>query len=121
MSKVEVTQHEGQKIIKLDFSGLKSKEEIEAVILVSKPIIRKSPNSVYTLTNIKGMHFNNEIKELFSEFTKGNKKYVKAGAIHGASGLHKIIINGLNKLTGRKLKAFDDVENAKNWLVQQNN
>lgn len=120
MNRVEVTQHQGQKIVKLDFSGLKSKNEIEAVILVSKPIIRSAPKSVYTLTNIKGMFFNNEIKELFSDFTNGNKKYVKAGAVYGASGLHKIIINGINKFTGRKIKAFDDVDSAKNWLINQN-
>lgn len=120
MNRVEVTQYQGKKIIKLNFSDLKSKEEIESVILVSKPIIRSSPNSVCTLTNVKGMFFNNEIKDLFSEFTNGNKKYVIAGAVYGASGLHKIIINGINKFTGRKIKAFDDAESAKEWLVKQN-
>jgi hypothetical protein len=63
------------------------------------------------------MHFNNEIKELFQNFIKGNKPYVKAGAVIGLNGLQQIIYNGLMKLTGREIKSFASFESAKDWLV----
>lgn len=121
MGKVEVTEQNGTKIVKIDFSGLRNTQDIQSVIQESMPYIRSSEaKTICTLTNIKGMHFNNEIKELFSKFTKENKDYVKAAAIYGASGLQKIVINGIIRFTGRRLKAFDDLTSAKVWLTTQN-
>ena len=120
MEKVQVVNYQGYKIIFIDFNGLKSVDEITLVIEIAKPFIRNNPtNSVYTLSNLNGMHFNNSIRDLFTQFTGGNKEYVKASAIIGVSGLQNIMINAINKLTGRKLKSFPDELSAKNWLVSQ--
>jgi len=66
------------------------------------------------------MHFNSKIRDLFADFTGGNKNYMKASAIVGANGLMNLMINGINKLTGRKLKSFPSESAAKEWLVSQN-
>ena len=121
MDKVQIIDFQGFKIIYLDFSGLKSEDAIISVIDQSKPLIRDcAPNSLFFLSNIKDMHFNNRIREIFTAFTSGNRNFVKASAIIGASGLQNIMINGINKITGRKLKSFSDESSAKNWLVSQN-
>jgi hypothetical protein len=121
MGKVQVTNYQGCKIICLDFSNLKNEEDILSVINESKPLIQNNPpQSLYFLSDIRGMHFNNKIREIFTSFTDLNKSYVKASAIVGASGLQNIMINGINKMTGRKLKSFSDQVSAKNWLISQN-
>lgn len=121
MQKVQITEYQGKKIIQLNFSMLKSEEEIATVIKESIPFIRdNSSGSVCVISNLEGMHFNNRIRDMFTEFTKGNKNYVKASAIIGATGLQTFMINGINKVTGRKLKSFDNLQLAKDWLVSQN-
>lgn len=121
MKKVQITEYQGQKIIQLNFSALKSEEEILAVIKESIPHIRNNPSgAVYVISNLEGMHFNNRIREMFTEFTSGNKNFVKASAIIGATGLQTFMINGINKVTGRKLKSFENAQMAKEWLVSQN-
>ncbi|NJO89956.1 MAG: STAS/SEC14 domain-containing protein [Chloroflexia bacterium] len=121
MAKVEIKEFRGKRIVCMSFSNLRTEEEISAIIEVAKPIIRNSPpNSVYTITDIGGMHFNNKIRDLFTDFTGGNKNFVKASAVIGASGLQNLMINGINKITGRKLKSFPDESVAKEWLVSQN-
>jgi len=105
----------------MDFSNLNNPSEIQSIIKESIRYIRlQSPASVLTLTNIQGMHFNTEIKELFNDFIKGNKPYVKAGAVIGISGMQQILYNGLMKVTGREIKAFTSAEEAKNWLTGKN-
>ena len=105
----------------MDFSNLKNPSEIQNLIKESTSYIRlQAPASVLTLTNIQGMHFNTEIKGLFNDFIKGNKPYVKAGAVIGISGMQQIIYNGLMKVTGRDIKAFETAEEAKNWLTGKN-
>lgn len=64
----------------MDFSNLRSQQEIIELIDKSKTYIRDQPRaSVITMTDITNMHFNNDIKDLFSAFVNGNKPFVKAG------------------------------------------
>jgi hypothetical protein len=112
--------HQGKNIYYMDFGSLQKVEEINSVIAEAKQYIQKqTPSSILALTNLEGMHFNNQIKELFTDFVKGNKPYVKASAIIGIHGLKQIVFNGIMKITGRDLRSFSDIESAKTFLVSQ--
>ena len=105
----------------MDFSNIRTKEEITELIEFSKKQIRtQPPNSLYTLTTIANMHFNNEIRDLFTDFVKGNKPYVKAGSVVGISGMQTIVYNAVMRISGRNLKALGTIEQAKDWLASQN-
>lgn len=121
MARTQQVIHNRKIIFQMDFSNLNNSKEIKDLISESVRHIRAQPQvSVLTLTNIEGMHFSNEIKDLFNEFIKGNKPYVKAGAVIGLSGLQQILYNSLMKVTGRDIKAFRSAEDAKNWLSNNN-
>jgi len=121
MRKSQVIQHQGKNIFYMDFSGLRNNEEIAQVIQESKLFIRSQlPKSVYGLANIENMHFNNDIKDLFSDFVKGNKEFMRASAVVGVTGLKQIVFNGLMKVTGREVKSFDNINVAKDWLISKN-
>ncbi len=119
--RVQTITHKSRQIFFLDFSNLKTEEEIKSVINESADLIRKQAlGSSICLANISEMHFNNQIKELFLNLVKGNKPYMKASAIVGVNGLKQILFNGIMKLSGRDVKSFDTENQAKEWLVSQN-
>jgi hypothetical protein len=121
MSKTQQISHKGKVIFQMDFSNLKNVNEINGVISESIKHIRTKPlSSLYCLTNIKEMHFSNEIKDLFQNFVKGNKPYIKASAVVGLSGLQQIVYNGLMRITGRDIKSFSTIDEAKEWLASKN-
>ena len=121
MGKVNIQEFKGKKVILLNFSNMKDLKGISEIIEEAKPIIRNNPpNSVYAISDLAGMHFNNKIRDLFTDFTGENKLYMKASAIIGATGLQNLMINGINKITGRKLKSFPNQNAAMEWLVSQN-
>lgn len=108
MRKPELVNYKEKSIFYMDFSGLRNTEEITALLNQSKEYIRSQPErSLLVLTNIEGMHFNNEVKTMFSDFVSGNKPYVKASAVYGISGLQRIIYNGVMRITGRDIRSFD--------------
>lgn len=120
MAKTQKQFHNGKTIFYMDFSDVKTIGEINIIIKEAVDHIRKQPPlSVLTLTNITNMHFNNEIKDLFQEFIKGNKPFVKAGAVVGLSGLQQILYNSLMKITGRNIKSISTLPAAKDWLAMQ--
>ncbi|MCG8579159.1 MAG: hypothetical protein MI866_04550 [Bacteroidales bacterium] len=121
MNKPEVINYQGRRIFFMDFRGMREISEIEELIKQSKDYIRMQPEkSVISLTNIEGMHFNAEIKNIFSEFISGNKPYVSHGAVVGISGLQRIVYNGIMKITGRDLRSFETLDLAKEWLISKN-
>ncbi|MFN8258464.1 MAG: hypothetical protein U0W24_22440 [Bacteroidales bacterium] len=114
----QTINHKGVNIYYMDFSGIKSENEVQSVIDGSIQYLRNLPPlSAICLTNITDMHFNNQIKDKFQDFVKGNKPYIKASAVLGVTGLKQILFNGIMKLTGRDVKCFDDIETAKEWLI----
>jgi hypothetical protein len=121
MARTQCIVHNKKTIFHMDFSNLKSDEEIKGLIKESIGYIRtQPPASVLTLTNIQGMHFSSDIKDHFNDFISGNKPYVKAGAVIGLGGLQQIIYNSLMKMTGRDIKSFSAFEEAREWLSEKN-
>lgn len=119
MSKVKPIYHRGRQILFLDFSGCRINEFFKT-IEEAKKLIREQPqNSVLTLTDVTAARYNSEVVQALKEFTKGNKPFVRAGAVIGIDGLKRIIYNSVMYFSGRNLTAFDDTEKAKDWLVEQ--
>jgi hypothetical protein len=121
MERFQVSNLSGKTVMFLDFTNLQKIEQIEELVKKVKDFVQRQPLlSLYSLTNIEGMHFNSQIKDLFTDLAKSNKPYVRAGAIVGVTGLKQILFNGVMKLSGRDLKSFSDLENAKKWLLSIN-
>ena len=119
MSKVRPIVHNGKQIIFLDFSGC-NVEDFPTIINEAEKLIRAEPlNSVLTLTDVTDAKYNLEVTEALIEFVKGNKPFVKAGGVVGLDTIKKVIYNSVMHFSGRNLLAFDDIEKAKNWLVEE--
>ena len=84
-----------------------------------KGLISRMPKgSVLTLVNVHNVKYDSAFRELSNDLAEHNKPYVLAGAVVGVEGWKKLIFWATTKFTGRNnLKAFDDIEEAKEWLV----
>ena len=119
MKRVQVIDYKGKEIIYLDFSNC-NVSEVFLVIQMAKTIIRVQPhNSVLTLTNVTGTKYNREVIQAMKEFANRNKPFVKAGAVIGIDGLKRVVYDAITRFSERNLPAFDDIEKAKDWLVDQ--
>lgn len=117
MSRTRIITHKGINIFYMDFSNAKSPEETAQIIESSISYIRSKPlGTVVGLTNMENMFFNNEVKSQFATFLKGNKPYMKKSAVFGMSGLARILFNGLMKITGRDVRSFETMDEAKAFL-----
>jgi hypothetical protein len=113
-----IINHGNISIVYIDFSGLRKEEEIYAAMENAERFIRRYySKSLYTLTNLTGMHFNTEVYTRFVEYAKGNTPYVKASAVVGMVGLMQIFYNSFLRLTGRKVKACTTELEAKEYLA----
>ena len=119
--RIEEFTLDGKNFIYIDLAGIKVNEEFAEFIAVVEAAIEKYPKgSLYTITNIDGIRFDTESKELAAQYMEFNKPYVKHGAVVGLDGIKKLFIQTITKLSGRDdmLFAFSR-EQAIELLLQQ--
>jgi len=121
MERIEEFTHEGRNFIYYDLSGFHVLEEYVELIEAAKAGIVKYPkHSVLTITNVKQIRFDSAVKTAWADWTAFNGDYVKCGAIIGADGIKKIMVNSALTISGRdNLNFFFTKEEAIDWLLKQ--
>lgn len=119
MSRTNFIEYQGVRIALLNFAGIADTETALAAIAEAESIItQEPPRSVLTLTDVTGSHFDSTIVKALRQLAEHDRPFVRAGAVVGLSGLMRVILSTLVHLTGRDLRAFDTLEEAKQYLVQ---
>lgn len=116
--KIRFIHHEGKKILYLDFSRSKAEEVLQTIGAAKKVIAAHPEKSLLTLTDVTDARFNEAVTREMKEFAAHNRPYVRAAAVVGITGLKKIIFDAVVAFSQRKLSAFDDLEQAKQWLIE---
>ncbi len=122
MDNIKTIVHQGKSILYADFTNVSmyTKKELHELIDSAKTQIAKYPaNSILILTNVTGMHFDQEIINMFMDYTAHNKPYIKASAVIGIAGLLKVGLSGVMHNSLRDIHSFDTETEALNWLVEQ--
>ncbi len=120
MDRVRFTQHKGRRILVLDLSEL-SAEASPPVLQQLREVVAKEPpgKSLLLLVNVRRNLFNPETVEEMKRVSRANEPWVLATAMVGMSKLGIIIARQVYRSAGRTYEAFDEVEKAMDWLVQQ--
>jgi hypothetical protein len=118
--RVRFIEHKGKRILFHDFSGFTDPAEAVAIIAQSRPIVAaQPPRSLLTLTTVRGSRFNKDVINALRELGIHNGPFVRHAAITGLSGLQNVVFRTTSLLSGRTLKPFSSMEEAKEWLVSQ--
>src|SRR5215212_7411740 len=116
-SRVQFIDHNGVEILSIDWSSCAPWEIREAMYEAKRGISAKPRASVRTLTNVADVRMDQATTEMLREYVAHNKPYVLAGAVVGLNDLKMIAFNFVNRVTGRNLRAMDNVDDAKDWLA----
>jgi hypothetical protein len=121
MQRTRFIEHKGKRLLLLDLSGITSEAEMLEEARLAREFIAKHPadGSLLTLTHTTGSSYSRGVVDALRDLTKHNRDYVKAGAVVTDAQLHRVVISTLALVVKRNLKAFEDLEAAKEWLITQ--
>jgi len=111
-------QHQGQKILYVDYRGLSGPALIETLEAAYKTVTESLGGALVLddFTNaVIDPAFMARAKELGQP--KGERKSNRTAAI-GVGGLKPILLQGYNVKTGAGIMPFDTKDEALNWLVK---
>ncbi len=93
---------------------------LAAEVEAADTIVAQEPeNSALVLTDVRGTVGSNEAITVFKASAARLKKYVRKTAVVGIEGgIRRLLLEAVSRFSGRELVAFDDLERAKDWLVE---
>jgi hypothetical protein len=114
-------EHNGRKIFYQDFSkhffnSGAVKTELEEVQQV---VTAQPKDSVLVLSDFRDTNVGSDLLASMNAASAATKSYVHKTAVLGVTGMKRKLADLLTALTGQPLKYFDDIEAAKNWLIQE--
>ena len=117
MNRARFINHKGKDIYLLDFSHATLEDICQTIDDAGKDIHSQPHKSVMTLTYATGGKFDTPTMLKLKNLTKANEPYVKAAAVVGVTGLQNVVMNAVAMFTKRRFYMFDDLEEAKEFLV----
>jgi hypothetical protein len=119
MSRSQVVDHGGKKVVLFDFTNLSNPSECLQAINEARAFVETLPRdgSGLFLTDVIGSRYNMEVLQALKEFAAHNKPYANRGAVATNSGLHRVAIMAVAAFSGRELRGFPTREEALDWLV----
>ena len=121
MAAIQFIEHLGKRVLLLDFAGVRDAQLALQLIAQARAMVAAEPQrkDLLTVTDVKGMIYNDEINKAFIALSKHNAPWVRAGAICNTSTIGKLITRANNMTTGRTFGSFDSRAEALDWVVAQ--
>jgi hypothetical protein len=121
MERTRFIEHKGHRLVLLDLSGIRDEAELLGEVNRARDFFARQPadGTLLTLTHTTGAVYSREVVDALRELTRSNREHVRAGAVVTDAQLHRMVISTLALVVKRNLKAFEDLEAAKEWLITQ--
>lgn len=113
-------EHNGKKIFYQDFSrNFYNTAAVKAELADVQAIIKTQPlHSALVLSDFRDTNVGSDLLPAMNAASAATKAYVHKTAVLGVKGMKRKLADLLTALTGQPLKYFDDIESAKEWLVE---
>ena len=113
-------EHEGKPILFADYSGvdmLDLQNEVKANEQAIVELGSKGFRDLLVLTDVRNCHVDLAAVSAFQSVTTAMKPITKGSAVIGISKLRKILLEAVNRFSKLETRAFDNLEEGKEWLV----
>jgi hypothetical protein len=119
---MEWIEHKGKRILYSSYKGLEGERFVERIKKNEAKVLElvaQGHTDLLRLTDVTDSVVGGSA-DVMGQMRKTQEKvkpYTKANAVVGIDGIKKYLLNFLNSLPGFETRAFNTLEEAKDWLV----
>ncbi|HEX6040066.1 hypothetical protein [Longimicrobium sp.] len=120
MERTRFIDHKGRQVLVLDYSSVRDPEDAVREIRHSMEVVARQPRgSLLVMTVVRDARYNAAVLQALKELATHNAPYVRASAVVGMGGLHRIAYQAVILFSKRNIKTFDTDADALDWLASQ--
>jgi PAS domain S-box-containing protein len=116
--RINIIKYKGKEMLYLDYSNLKSEEYQKAVDEIINIVPSLGKKDLLVLTNVQGNYFTTDYIKNTKKAGEILKPYLKKNAIIGISRKQDIFLKAIKLFSDINMESFENIENAKDWLVE---
>mgnify|MGYP005850879127 CR=1 FL=1 len=114
---VEWIAYKSQNILYIDFRGMKEAQLLDTLERAFRTVA-VLPGNILMLSNVEDVMISRNFMDRAKEYSKSTDECrVKKSAVVGVNPLKAVLLQGYNRDTGAKMRPFDTEEEAKDWLI----
>lgn len=118
MERARYVVHRGQRILWVDYSGIRTVEELESAAQSATRMVQSEPpDSVLALLDLSGVPFGLRLVRMLGEAAAANVDFVRARAVVGLPDAARPTVGAVGVFSGRPLEVFADTDSALDWLT----
>lgn len=114
----EWIEYKGKKILYVDYSICKTKEEMLALLEEMAVVFDQSGGNVLSMTNFEGNYGSKEFMDRARELSGIFRRNRKKSAVLGVHGAKKVLLQAYTLLTRDNMVAFESREQALEYLIR---
>jgi len=116
MAGYSIINYKGKEILYVDYQGLKTEEVINMMVEATEFALKEN-RPLLRLSNMTDVYAVKGVVDTGKECGKRTKHLTIKRAAIGITGAKKVLLNAFNRFTGNNARAFDKLEEAKDWLI----
>ena len=109
--------YKGKEILIDDYRNLQGKDFPPLVNTILNLTLQTGKKDILLILDFRESYVNKETVEAFNAAANASKAMLKKTAVLGITGVKKVLLNVVNKVSKVDAKPFDSIEEAKEWLV----
>ncbi|GAB4243317.1 MAG: hypothetical protein Tsb0034_21110 [Ekhidna sp.] len=115
---VNYITYKGHQLLYVDLTESKTEKRSLELLEETKEAYQKASGKLLVLVNTRGAYVNSNVSSKMKEYGKLYfKDRAEKRAYVGIEGLKKLIFKAYVKMVGGNVKVFDDLEEAKEYLI----
>ena len=115
--RVEWINYKGKEILYCDFRNLNDEDLVRLIKLVDELVTTGAKKDLLKINDVRGQFATASVLPEIKRSSKLQKPYIKKSAYVGVTGVKKILLDAVNRISNIGAKPFTDLEEAKEWLV----
>lgn len=111
--------YKGKQIIYGDYSGFgRDTQALQDENDAADAVVCQMPeDSVLSITDVRDTDGTLEAIDILRRSSARTSRYIHKQAVIGVTGVRRILADGIARFSGQNMMYFDDIEEAKEWLV----
>ncbi|MFX1384566.1 MAG: hypothetical protein ACFFBP_19245, partial [Promethearchaeota archaeon] len=115
--RISWVQYKGKEIEIDDFTNLSGDEFVRLIRANAEITLKMGKKNILAIVDFTNSYANKDVMDALKETSEKTEHLLDKTAVLGITGVKKILLNFLNKVTNIGAKSFNSIEDAKEWLI----